>query len=258
MSEDEFDMSSAGFVAIDKEIKSDHAMADVSQDAASSAASAAPNKKRKYDHATAEVTSAEVLGPVASKDRSSDSDSSVLGPVASHNSSSGSDSSDASATLNQKRKNDHATAQVNPDEVLEPVASQDRSSGSDAHLCSRWLEEMRPLLSPYDAKLLQRYIPVLPPDSLQKVMTESHSEQAAYLASNRQQTQQRSVQKNISKMAMRRVLGTTFARLALTDFLILEVHRQWEATTNRSNRKGQQSAKQHIQQWHQRGQHGRG
>ena len=54
MSEDEFDMSSAGFVAIDKEIKSDHAMADVSQDAASSAAAAPPNKKRKYDHATAD------------------------------------------------------------------------------------------------------------------------------------------------------------------------------------------------------------
>ena len=56
---DEFDMSSAGFFAIEQEIESDHAMADVSQDAASSAA-AAPNKKRKYDHATAEVASAEV------------------------------------------------------------------------------------------------------------------------------------------------------------------------------------------------------
>ena len=256
---DEFDMSSAGFFAIEQEIKSDHAMADVSQDAASSAASAAPNKKRKYDHATAEVASAEVLRPVASKDCSSDSDSSVLGPVANHNSSSGSDSSDASATLNQKRKNDHATAQVSPDEVLEPVASQDCSSGSDAHLGSRWLEEMRPLLSPYDAKLLERYIPVLPPDSLQKVKTEFHSEHAAYLARNRQQTQQRPAEKNISKMAMRRVLGTTFARLALTDFLFQEMHKQWQATTTRSNRTGQQRAMHHTQQWHQRrGHHGRG
>ena len=202
MSEDEFDMSSAGFIATDKKIKSDHAMAEVSEDAASSAASATIDQKCKYDHATAEVSSDEVLGP---------------------------------------------------------VASQDRSSGSDAHLCSRWLEEMGSLLSPYDAKLLQRYIPVLPPDSLQKVMTESHSEQAAYLAGNRQQTQQRSAEKNISKMAMRRVLGTTFARLALTDFLFQEMHKQWQATTTRSNRKGQQSAKQHTQQWHQRrGQHGRG
>ena len=259
MSEDEFDMSSAGFVAIDKEIKSDHAMADVSQDAASSAASAAPNKKRKYDHATAEVASAEVLRPVASKDCSSDSDSSVLGPVANHNSSSGSDSSDASAILNQKRKNDHATAQVNPDEVLEPVASQDRSSGSDAHLCSRWLEEMRPLLSPYDAKLLERYIPVLPPESLQKVKAEFQSDHAAYLARNRQRTQQRPAEKIISKMSMRRILGTTFARLGLTDFLFQEMHKQWQATTTRSNRTGQQRAMHHTQQWHQRrGHHGRG
>ena len=201
MSEDELDMSSAGFIATDKKIKSDHAMAEVSEDAASSA---------------------------------------------------------ASATIDQKCKYDHATAEVGSDEVLGPVASQDCSSGSDAHLCSRWLQEVGSLLSAYDAKLLQRYIPVLPPDSLQKVITVSHSEQAAYLAGNRQQTQQRSAEKNISKMAMRRVLGTTFARLALTDFLILEMHRQWEATTNRSHRKGQQSAKQHTQQWHQRGQHGRG
>ena len=259
ISEDEFDMSSAGFVAIDKKIKSDHAMADVSQDAVSSAASATTNKRRKYDHATAEVTSDEVLGPVASKDSSSDSDSSALGPVANQNSSSGSDSSGASATLNQKRKYDHATAEVSPDEVLGPVATQDRSSGSDAHLCSRWLEEMRLLLSPYDAKLLERCIPVLPPDSLQKVKTEFHPEHAAYLARNRQQTQQRPAEKNTSKMAMRRVLGTTFARLGLTDFLFQEMHKQWEATTTRSNRKGQQSAKQHTQQWHQRrGQHGRG
>ena len=256
---DEFDMSSAGFFAIEQEIKSDHAMADVSQDAASSAAAAPPNKKRKYDHATAEVASAEVLRPVASKDRSSDSDSSVLGPVANHNSSSGSDSSDASATLNQKRKNDHATAQVNPDEVLEPVASQDCSSGCDAHLSSRWLEEMRPLLSPYDAKLLERYIPVLPPESLQKVKTEFQSDHAAYLARTRQRTQERPAEKIISKMSMRRILGTTFARLGLTDCLFQEMHKQWQATTTRSNRTGQQRAKHHIQQWHQRrGHHGRG
>ena len=256
---DEFDMSSAGFFAIEQEIKSDHAMADVSQDAASSAAAAPPNKKRKYDHATAEVASAEVLRPVASKDRSSDSDSSVLGPVANHNSSSGSDSSDASATLNQKRQNVHATAQVSPDEVSEPVASQDCSSGSDAHLGSRWLEELRPLLSPYDVKLLERYIPVLPPESLQKVKTEFESDHAAYIARNRQPTQQRPADQIISKMSMRLILGTSFARLGLTDFLFQEMHKQWQATTSRKNRTGQQRVKHHTQQWHQRrGHHSRG
>ena len=74
MSEDELDMFSAGFIATDKKIKSDHAMAEVSEDAASSAASATIDQKCKYDHATAEVGSDEVLGPVASQDRSSGSD----------------------------------------------------------------------------------------------------------------------------------------------------------------------------------------
>ena len=115
------------------------------------------------------------------------------------------------------------------------------------------------LLSAYDAKLLQRYILVLPPDSLQKVMIDFPSEHAAYLARNRQQTQQRPAEKNISKMAMRRILGTTFARLGLTDFLFQEMHKQWQATTTRSNRTGQQRAMHHTQQWHQRrGHHGRG
>ena len=66
MSEDEFDMSSAGFVATDKKIKSDHAMAEVSQDAASSAVSATLNQNHKYDHVTAKVTSNKVLKPIAS------------------------------------------------------------------------------------------------------------------------------------------------------------------------------------------------
>ena len=242
VSEDEFDMSSAGFIVTDKKIKSDHAMAEVSQDAASSAASATPNQNRKYDHVTAEVTMDKVLRPIASQD-----------------SSSGSDSSAASATLNQKRKYDYATAEVSPDEVLEPVASQDCSSGCDAHLSSRWLEEMRPLLSPYDAKLLERYIPVLPPESLQKVKTEFQSDHDAYLARTRQRTQERPAEKIISKMSMRRILGTTFARLGLTDCLFQEMHKQWQATTTRSNRTGQQRAKHHTQQWHQRrGHHGRG
>ena len=239
---------------IEQEIRSDHAMADVSQDAASSAASAAPSQKRKYDHATAEVAAAEVSRLVASKDCRKDFDSFVLGPVANHNSSSGSDSSDASATLHQKRKNEHAAT-----EVLRAVASQDCSSSPDARLGSRWLEELRPLLSPYDVKLLERYIPVLPPESLQKVKTEFQSDHAAYLAKNTQPTQQRPAEKIISKMSMRRILGTTFARLGLTDFHFQDIHKQWQATTTRSNRTGQQRAKHHTRQWHQRrGHHGRG
>ena len=122
-----------------------------------------------------------------------------------------------------------------------------------------WLEELRPLLSPYDVTLLERYIPVLPPESLQKVKTEFQSDHAAYLARNRQRTQQRPAEKIISKMSMRRILGTTFARLGLTDFLFQEMHKQWQATTTRSNRTGQQRAMHHTQQWHQRrGHHGRG
>ena len=45
MSKDKFDMSSAGFVGTDTDVNSHHAMAKVSQDAASSAVSATPKSK---------------------------------------------------------------------------------------------------------------------------------------------------------------------------------------------------------------------
>ena len=66
MSKDRFDMSSAGFVGTDTDVNSHHAMAKVSQDAASSAVSATLNQNHKYDHVTAKVTSNKVLKPIAS------------------------------------------------------------------------------------------------------------------------------------------------------------------------------------------------
>ena len=61
MSKDRFDMSSAGFVGTDTDVNSHHAMAKVSQDAASSSAvSATRNQNHKYEHVTAKVTSNKV------------------------------------------------------------------------------------------------------------------------------------------------------------------------------------------------------
>jgi len=133
-----------------------------------------------------------------------------------------------------------------------PVVVQSCSSGDEASLCEKWLRDVSPLLSSYDGKLLRRYVPSLPTASLQEVVTVSRTEHSAYMASRKEQIQQLGVKEQISNMAMRRVLATTFARLAPTDAHIQELHRQWEATKDKPNRKSKASAQQSTMQWHQR------
>ena len=140
----------------------------------------------------------------------------------------------------------------------------------DAKLCESWLEDVSSLLSSYDGKLLRRYIPSLSADSFQKVVTVSGAERITYLASKKQhsrhynaeeiasdseQSQLQGTKEQISKMAMRRVLDITFARLASVAPDIQEVHRQWQATNDKPNRKSKASTEQHTLQWYQRWQH---
>jgi len=61
-----------------------------------------------------------------------------------------------------------------------------------------------------------------------------------------------SAEQQISKMAMRRVLDTTFARLASADADIQEVHRHWQATVDKPNRKSKPSTEQSALQYKQR------
>ena len=149
-----------------------------------------------------------------------------------------------SAATEKKSRYDQAMAEVTPDKVSMPDDSQDCSAGSGANLCLYWLNNVCPLLSAYDATLLHRYIPSLPHSSLYIVVAVFHSERItylasdAYLASKKEEHEQSAAEGQVSKMAMRRILTTTFARLAPDDSFVLEVHRQWEATKNKSTRKG--------------------
>jgi len=126
-------------------------------------------------------------------------------------------------------------------DVVEEAASDEVS------LLERWLLEVSPLLSKYDGVLLRRYMPSLPTASLQEVVTASRTEYSAFMASKKEEPQPQ-----ISKMAMRRVLATTFERLAPADAYIREVHRQWEATKDKSDRKSKASTQSSTMQWHQR------
>ena len=144
------------------------------------------------------------------------------------------------------------------------------SLADDAKLYESWLEDVSSLLSSYDGKLLRRYIPSLSADSFQKVVTVSGAERITYLASKKQhsrhynaeeiasdseQSQLQGTKEQISKMAMRRVLDITFARLASVAPDIQEVHMQWQATNDKPNRKSKASTEQHTLQWYQRWQH---
>ena len=117
----------------------------------------------------------------------------------------------------------HAMLDGVQEEVWLPVLNTDSSSA----LCARWLDQVSPLLSKYDAALLRRYIPDLPTQSLQKVWFASRSDYLNYLAGKVWQSEQHGAVEQISKMAMRRILDTTFARLALHDPDIHTVYEQW-------------------------------
>ena len=150
------------------------------------------------------------------------------------------------ATANNKRPFADAMLHDNEKEVWLPVLQ----TGDNSALCQSWLEEVSPLLSKYDATLLHRYIPNLPTSSLQKVWNASRSDYFNYLARDVWQNEQHGEVEQISKMAMRRILETSFQRLALNDPAIEAVYKQWVATSEKPKRKSIASAKRHTADWH--------
>ena len=150
------------------------------------------------------------------------------------------------ATANNKRSFADAMLHDNEKEVWLPVLQ----TGNNSALCQNWLDEVCPLLSKYDATLLHRYIPNLPTSSLQKVWNASRSDYLNYLARDVWQNEQHGEVEQISKMAMRRILETTFQRLALNDPAIDAVYKQWLATSEKPKRKSIATAKRHTADWH--------
>ena len=149
----------------------------------------------------------------------------------------------------KERSCDHAMFGDMEEEVWLPVLN----TGSSTALCTRWLKQVSPLLTKYDATLLHRYIPALSVQSLQKVCYASRSDYLNYLASC--SGEQHDKAERISKMAMRRVLETTFARLATDDPAIDTVYAHWQATSDKPKRKSSASAKRHTAQWFRSRQH---
>ena len=152
---------------------------------------------------------------------------------------------DNCAGANKKRSYVQAMCDDMEEEVWLPVLSTENSST----LSERWLNQVSPLLSKYDATILSRYIRALPTQSLQKVWNASRSDYLNYVAKNVCQDGQGSMVQEISKMAMRRVLETTFARLSLDDPDIDSVYEQWLATSDRPKRKSKASSERHTADW---------
>ena len=153
------------------------------------------------------------------------------------------------AATDKKRHYGHAMLDGVQEEVWLPVLNTESSSA----LCARWLEQVSPFLSKYDATLLSRFIPALPTQCLQKVWNASRSDYLNYLAGKVWQSEQHGAVEQISKMATRRILDTTFARLALHDPAIHTVYEQWQATTDRTNRKSKGSTQTHTARWRKHG-----
>ena len=152
---------------------------------------------------------------------------------------------DSSVVLHEKRSYEDAWFDGEADPISLQVASRDCGSSSEAKFCLPWLNTVGDLLGASDVKILHRYIPSLPMESLQKVVTASHCERIRYLASKKAQSQDSNAEEHISKMCMRKVLATTFEQLASDDIHIAEVHRHWQATSAKGNRKGRNCAAEH-------------
>ena len=108
-----------------------------------------------------------------------------------------------------------------------------------------WLNEVCPLLNKYDAKMLRRYIAFLPIHAFVKVWSISHYEYLKYLADRRKNGEE----EQVSKMAMRKVLESTFETVARADDTWLPVYEHWLATKDKSNRKSKSTAGRHEDQW---------
>ena len=130
------------------------------------------------------------------------------------------------------------------------LADVDKEDCLPTNLVECWLDIVCPLVSNYDATLLCRYIPKLPAQSMQKLWDASAVDYGNHLAEKVWRSQDHIAEEKISKMAMGRVLETTFARLAPKDPDIDIVYMHWKRTRDKPNRKGRDSAKRHTEQWY--------
>ena len=130
------------------------------------------------------------------------------------------------------------------------IADVDKEDCLPTNLVECWLNIVCPLVSNYDGTLLCRYIPKLPARSMQKLWDASAVDYGNHLAEKVWQSQDHIAAEKISKMAMGRVLETTFVRLAPTDPDIDIVYVHWKMTRDMPNRKGKDSAKRRTEQWY--------
>jgi hypothetical protein len=86
---------------------------------------------------------------------------------------------------------------------------------------------------------------------LQTVIDRFRFERIAYLASEKKNRRHGDDEEG-SKMAIRKVLNTTFLKLAPGDAEIKQVYLHWDATNKKSNRKGKACAQRNADRWHQR------
>ena len=84
----------------------------------------------------------------------------------------------------------------------------------------KWLRSMHPLCNSYDARLLRLCVASLPIPALQKVIQTVNAFRSEYSI--------RAGRQYISKMAMRRILSETFAKLAPQDIDIHTMKRLWK------------------------------
>ena len=106
---------------------------------------------------------------------------------------------------------------------------------------------MCPQLSAFDATLLRQYISCLPSNSLHKVVVVSRVEHNIYLASKAESEQAHGSERKVSNMAMRRILRTTFEKLACDDEYIRHVYNQWPV--DKPKKKGKNCQKEHTSRW---------
>ena len=135
-------------------------------------------------------------------------------------------------------------------QVVTMLANMEEEDCLPNNLDECWLDIVCPLLRKYDAALLCRHIPKLPTQSMQKIWDASAIDYGNHLADKVWQSQDHIVAVQVSKMAMSRILETTFARLALTDPDIHIVYVHWSKSRDKPNRKGKDCAKRYKEQWY--------
>ena len=127
--------------------------------------------------------------------------------------------------------------------VSMPLVNQQGQTATHEEVCHNWLKEMDNLLDNFHVALLRRYIPRLSRSSLQQIVDVCSQEFNAYCHEYKVQ--------RVSKMAMRKILETTFAKVAPKVPDIRDLQEQWLATADKPNRKSKNSTQAHMTRWRQ-------